>query len=77
MEKIIKLLIVKTKNYFRYGHLKSCFASCKLVFLKLQRCSLMDLSFNDNCLLSGFIFNAGVGDSLRFLTYCPGWKWFC
>lgn len=34
----------------------------------------MDLSFNDNCLLSGFTFNAGVGDSLRFLTHCPEWK---
>lgn len=74
MEKMIKLLIVKTENCFRYGHLISCLASCKLVLLKLQRYSHMDLSFNDSCLLSGFMFNAGAGDNLRFLTHCPAWK---
>ena len=71
---MIKLLIVKTKNCFGYGRLISCFASCKIVLLKLWRYSHMDLPFGDNCLPSGFTFNAGAGDSLRFLTHCPEWE---
>lgn len=71
---MIKLLIVKTKNCFGYGCLISCFASCKIVLLKLWRYSHMDLPFGDNCLPSGFTFNAGAGDSLRFLTHCPEWE---
>lgn len=71
---MIKLLIVKTKNYFKYGHLISYLASCKLVLPKPQRYTHMDLSFSDNCLLSGFMFNAGAGDWDSWLIAQHG-KW--